>query len=201
MNKNIYKVVAIIGKSGSGKDTLLKNFLKDYTHQNDIHKIVSYTTRPPRENEENGKEYFFVSKEEFAEKVLSFEMLEAAEFRNWHYGTGLQSLDKNKVNIGIFDPERVSILADNPLIELYIIEVRTSAKERLLRQLTREDDPDINEIFRRYNTDENDFYDLDLDTYIVFNENEEELKVCINFLKSVVNTIRPDLDVPLGDNG
>ena len=92
---NKYSVIAIIGKSGSGKDTLLNKFFENFSRKNVLHKIISYTTRPPRENEVDGKDYFFVSKEEFAEKVLDFEMLEAAEFRDWHYGTGLKSLDKH----------------------------------------------------------------------------------------------------------
>ena len=66
---NKYSVIAIIGKSGSGKDTLLNKFFENFSRKNVLHKIISYTTRPPRENEVNGKDYFFVSKEEFAEEI------------------------------------------------------------------------------------------------------------------------------------
>lgn len=198
---NKYSVIAIIGKSGSGKDTLLNKFFENFSRQNVLHKIISYTTRPPRENEVDGKDYFFVSKEEFAEKVLDFEMLEAAEFRDWHYGTGLKSLDKYCVNVGIFDPDRVGMLAENPNIDLYIIEVRASGKIRLMRQLNREDDPDVDEIVRRYQTDELDFYGFDLDSYIIFNETEDDLNVCVDFLKAVTNAAWADLPDPPNKKG
>jgi guanylate kinase len=188
---NEYKVIAIIGKAGSGKDTILNEFFNRFENKDLIHKIISYTTRPPREKEVAGKDYFFVSNEEFAEKVLNFEMLEATEFRNWHYGTGLGSLDENKVNIGVFNPEGATILMDNPAVELYVMEVRASGKERLIRQLNRESDPNVDEIIRRYGTDELDFDDLDIETYIVFNENEKDFENCMNFLSGVVYTIRP----------
>ena len=47
-----YKIIALIGAAGSGKDTILKNVLKE---DSSIHEIVSCTTRPPREGEINGK--------------------------------------------------------------------------------------------------------------------------------------------------
>ena len=62
-----YKIVALIGKAGSGKDTLLQNLIDDNKGWNEI---ISCTTRPPREGEKNGVNYYFLSDEEFAAKVL-----------------------------------------------------------------------------------------------------------------------------------
>ncbi len=59
MNSKI-KIVAIIGEAGSGKDTLL-NALIESDLNNKYHRVVSYTTRKPRANEVNGKDYFFIS--------------------------------------------------------------------------------------------------------------------------------------------
>lgn len=191
---NRYQIIAIIGKAGSGKDTLLNNFFTKSKNKKNIHKIISYTTRPPRENEIENKDYFFVSKEEFADKVINFEMLEATEFRNWHYGTGLNSLDKNKVNIGVFNPAGVEILSTNPNVDLYIIEVIANDKERVLRQLNREDNPDVDEIVRRYTTDYNDFYNLDVETYLVPNNSPYDLEVAIEFLENIVVTTSSSLN-------
>lgn len=186
-NNDCYKIIAIIGKAGSGKDTLLKELFNNSKYKERIHKIISYTTRPPRENEIEGEDYFFISNEEFANKVINFEMLEATEFRKWHYGTGLGSLDPNKVNVGVFNPTGVEILSDNPKIDLYTIEVLATDKIRVMRQLNREEDPDVDEIIRRYNTDYNDFLSLDLETYLVPNNSLQDLEVAIKFLDNVIN--------------
>ena len=61
------KVIAICGKSAAGKDTLLQEILK--LNRPDVHEIISCTTRPPREGEIHGKNYYFLSNQEFADKI------------------------------------------------------------------------------------------------------------------------------------
>ena len=96
-----YKIVAIIGKAGSGKDALLKNLIE---HNKNWNEIISCTTRPPRDGEKDGNQYYFLSNEEFARKILNNEMLEAAVFNDWCYGTAYDALDLNTINIGVFNP-------------------------------------------------------------------------------------------------
>ena len=60
-----YKIVALIGEAGSGKDTILQDLLQN----SNFNEIISYTTRPPRDGEINGKNYFFISPEEFLDKI------------------------------------------------------------------------------------------------------------------------------------
>ena len=148
------KVIAICGEAGSGKDTILQNLLKI---KPDFKEIISCTTRPMRENELNGVNYYYLSEAEFKEKISSNEMLEYTVFNNWYYGTSLTQLDENKVNVGVFNPAGISELIDNPNIDLKIIRVMAHKKTRLLRQLHREDNPNVDEIVRRYETDKNDF--------------------------------------------
>lgn len=75
MNK--IKIVTLFGKSGAGKDAIQKRIASS----NNYHSVVSCTTRPAREKEVNGKDYFFLTNDEFAEKVMNNEMLEATSFR------------------------------------------------------------------------------------------------------------------------
>ena len=82
-----YKVIALFGKSGAGKDTIQKWIVSNIP---DINGIISCTTRPKRDYEEEGKDYFFLTNEDFAEKVLDGSMLEATEFRDWFYGTPIK---------------------------------------------------------------------------------------------------------------
>ena len=79
----MYKVLALFGPSGAGKDTIQKW----YASHADIHEIVSATTRPPREYEQDTVDYYFLTEEEFTDKVLDGSMLEVTSFRGWYYGT------------------------------------------------------------------------------------------------------------------
>ena len=90
MEKKI-KILALFGKSASGKDSIQKWITTNYPQL--TNKIVSCTTRPPRSGEQDGVDYFFLSDEEFAKKVLDGSMLEATSFREWFYGTALDQLD------------------------------------------------------------------------------------------------------------
>ena len=56
------KIYAILGFSGSGKDTTVKNLLNKH---DDLQNLVSYTTRPMRVGEQDGREYYFIDNAEF----------------------------------------------------------------------------------------------------------------------------------------
>ena len=149
-----YKIIALYGKSASGKDTFLKvalNYFKDF------HKIINSTTRPPREGERDGVAYHFLTNEEFAIQVLNCNMFEAATFRGWYYGTNINDLDINKINIGVFNTASLDIILKDDRFEVIPIYILTEPKTSLIRALEREDNPDVDEIIRRYQTDKKDF--------------------------------------------
>lgn len=185
----MYNVIAICGEAGSGKDTLARKLVEATGWNN----IVSCTTRPPREGEQNGINYYFLSNEEFVEKVLNREMLEAAIFNDWCYGTMISSLDDNRMNVGVFNPAGIEALLEDPRIKLFIYYLAVPAKERLLRQLNREENPDVDEIIRRYKADKEDFTALDLDFGInnpviyLNNLNEEDMVLNIAQIKARFN--------------
>lgn len=164
-----YQVVALIGKAGAGKDAIQQATCK--AHPEIFHSIVSCTTRPPREGEIDGVAYHFLSINDFTRKVLNGDMLEATEFRDWFYGTSIEALDPNKINLGVFNPAGVTALLEAPNINLTVIYIDALDKERLMRYLDREDDPDCAEMCRRYLADEKDFADLDFDYYTYVNLN------------------------------
>lgn len=154
-----YKIIALYGESGAGKDTI-QNWLVDLFPE-ETNKIISCTTRPPREHEENGKDYYFIDPAFFAQKILDGSMLEAVVFNEWGYGTPIDSLEPDKINIGVFNPAGIEALLEDPRLEVEIIYIQTTPKERLLRTLNREDFPDCHEICRRFLADERDFDDID----------------------------------------
>lgn len=163
------KIVALMGEAGSGKDTILHRIMEKYPSY--FNEIISCTTRPPRQGEKEGVNYHFLSVEDFIRKILNGDMLEATEFNGWHYGTDSQSLTIDKINIGVFNPEGVRCLQEDENIELYVFYVRAAGKQRLLRQLNREENPDVDEIIRRYKADTEDFSFLNDIKYITLQNN------------------------------
>lgn len=159
---NKYTIIALMGKAGSGKDTIMKALLKQPVFQKAA-PIISCTTRPMREYEKDGVDYHFLTKEQFTDKILSGDMLEATVFNDWCYGTSLENLSKDKVNIGVFNPEGIGLLRGRDNIKLTLIYIEAKDKDRLIRQLNREDNPDVHEIIRRYSTDEMDFAEEEIE--------------------------------------
>ena len=157
-----YHVLAVMGQAGAGKDSFV-NALIQGNYLPWAKPIISCTTRPIRENEQDGVNYHYLTNEEFAEQILSGEMLEATIFNDWCYGTSKKNLDKNALNIGVFNPEAVEILRGEKDVDLLIVYLIADNKVRLLRQLNREEHPDCDEIVRRYSADKNDFRQTRID--------------------------------------
>lgn len=168
----MYKIIALIGKAGSGKDTMMHRVLE---RNPNLHEIVSCTTRPRREGEVEGVNYFYLTPEQFGDKVLHDEMLEATCFNDWFYGTSYESLRSDVTNIGVFNPAGIESLLGRRDVAVHVFYVTASPKNRLLRQLNREKDPDVDEIIRRYKADEIDFADLNFEYEVLYNEIYEDL--------------------------
>lgn len=84
-------------------------------------------------------------------------MLEATEFNGWFYGTDVKSLSDRKINVGVFNPAGIEAMFAIEGIKVIPIYVDVKDKTRLLRQLNREENPNVHEIIRRFKTDIEDF--------------------------------------------
>ena len=82
MSKGVLAVVS--GFSGAGKGTVMKALLKEY---DDYALSISVTTRSPRPGEEDGREYFFRTREEVEKMIAEDQLLEYAEYVGNYYGT------------------------------------------------------------------------------------------------------------------
>lgn len=157
---HMYKIIAIMGEAGSGKDSLMQAMLK---LRPDFHEIISCTTRPKREGEVEGVNYYYYTPEQFGDRVLHDEMLECTVFNDWFYGTSYDSVRSDCINIGVFNPTGVESLVVRPDVDVKIIRVVAEDKTRLLRQLNREGSPDVREIIRRFHADWLDFEGVEKD--------------------------------------
>lgn len=120
------KIVFLIGESGSGKTHLQEKLME--THPCNFTRIISTTTRPPREGEVNGEHYHFVSEDVFANKIEAGELLQWVNFGNTFYGTELVEY-KQPESIGLFvcTPEGVNdtieALKNHPFAEKFSYQI------------------------------------------------------------------------------
>lgn len=89
-------LTVISGFSGAGKGTVVKQLLQEY----DYGLSISATTRSPREGEQDGREYFFKTKEEFEKMIWEHQLIEYAQYVGNYYGTPkeyvVQQLEQGK---------------------------------------------------------------------------------------------------------
>ncbi len=86
-------LIVVSGFSGAGKGTIMKELIRK--HSEDYALSVSATTRQPREGEENGREYFFKTKEEFEKMIAKDELIEYAKYVENYYGTPKDYVEKH----------------------------------------------------------------------------------------------------------
>ena len=90
-------IIVVSGFSGAGKGTIMKELTKRY----DQYALsISATTRKPREGEENGREYFFITTEEFEKLIAEDGLIEHAKYVNNYYGTPRKYVEE-KLSQGI----------------------------------------------------------------------------------------------------
>lgn len=102
-----FHILILIGKSASGKDTIQKELVKNHGFV----PLISTTSRPMREGEKNGVDYYFVSKLEFQKRILDNDFLEYRAYNTlvdgkpdtWYYGTQKRELHGEFVTV--LDPE------------------------------------------------------------------------------------------------
>lgn len=164
-HKNNYKIIAVCGKSSTGKSVVAYWLYKELANKGyKVNKIISNTTRPPRSNEMDGVDYHFCKSSEFVGDGHLSNYLEWTYFNNWLYGTPMTALDKdieNCYNIGVFNPKGIKQLAQRDDVDLFVVYLKEKFTERLYRSLHRESRPSKKEIFRRIFADKKDFHEFE----------------------------------------
>lgn len=85
-------IIAISAPSGTGKTSIVKNIINEIP---ELVFSVSATTRKKRENEENGVDYYFISEQEFREKIKNNEFVEWEKVYDYYYGTFKSVIEEN----------------------------------------------------------------------------------------------------------
>ena len=153
--KNIKKRIILVGKGGSGKDHLRKML-----EEKGFKYCVSHTTRPIRDGEENGKDYWYINSSELPEMADKF--YEGVYFNDWFYGTSLEEF--NSSNLFIMTPKGIAKVKPEDRKESVILYINIDEETRRKRLEGRRDADTVN---RRLEADFQDFYDFtdyDLET-------------------------------------
>lgn len=165
------KIYCIIGKSGTGKDTVLAELLKDNSLP--AEKLVPYTTRPQREGEIEGVNYHYVTVEELGRMEQNGEVIERRTYHtvhgDWNYFTASVNIDESKNYIIITTQKALEsffkYFGDD---RIHVIYLYLENKERLMRCINRESEqesPNYSEVCRRYLADEDDFDEEIISSY------------------------------------
>ena len=184
------KILAIYGMSAAGKDTFLNHLSNNF----DLNKILLTTSRPPREKEIDGVDYLFKKKKDI---LRDDNFLWPIDYNNWIYAIAKESIKNDRVNVGIFNLYWMKkLFEDNDEhYDLMAIEVSASDKDRLMRSLRREKNPDCDEICRRFLADKQDFNDVEFNCAKKVYTKKHPNKIYelplqgLNFYESFVNWI------------
>lgn len=144
----MHKRIILVGRAASGKDHIRKKF-----EARGFRYAVSYTTRPPRAGEVDGKDYIFISEEVAQTMIQNDEFYEYVEFNGWLYGTPRQQFETD--DVFIMTPTGLSHVDEVSRKQSFVIFIDIAEDVRRQRMLARDMPGDSVE--RRLEADRLDF--------------------------------------------
>lgn len=183
-------IIALLGASGSGKSEIEKMLSSKYGYK----KIVSYTTRKPRNGEVYGKDYYFISNEQFLTSLTYDVFAEYDEYsQDRLYGTAKEDYMSNEDKVIVLTPNGLRQLKRNlPNINIFSVLVDANLGTRVKRYIDRcgvdkFNFDDKNEIAARVERDYGMFLGIDKEVDLVVQNNEgtELIKIAEDIIKWV----------------
>lgn len=182
--KKTGELIIISGTTCAGKDTIVKKILEK---NNNVCKSTSYTSRPIRKGEARGKNYYFVTKEEFEEKIKNDDFLEYAQVQyGAYYGTPkkevIDLLESGKDVILVIDVQGAEILKEkypDTLLIFILAPSMTEIKKRLISRKTETK----NQIIERFKTAYKEINEVNKYNYVVVND---DIDSCVEKVNSII---------------
>jgi guanylate kinase len=168
------RLIIVSGPSGAGKSTIIRRVL---ARRPELKYAISFTTRAPRGTERDGVDYYFVSEEEFREKINEGEFAEWAEVHGHFYGTSARFIEENLLNgsdvIVDVDPQGAKRLLSKYTDALSIF-VRPPTIDVLKDRLTARETDSPEVIERRLKNAREEMKEMHHYTYILVNDDLEK---------------------------
>lgn len=164
-------LIIISGTTCAGKGTVIKKLLANH---NDIVLSVSYTSRPKREHEINGIDYYFVTDSEFEDKIRNHDFLEYAKVQyGAYYGTPkkevLELLERGKdviLEIDVQGAKQIKQIYP----ETILIFIMAPSMREVKRRIMQRGDENIEQIISRFKVAYNEINQLNNYNYVVLND-------------------------------
>ncbi|MDD3224759.1 MAG: guanylate kinase [Clostridium sp.] len=161
------KIYCLMGKSSSGKDTVFKEIIKDKKLK--LRPIITYTTRPKRENETNGVEYNFIDSKKLEYYREKQKLIEVRTYNTingqWNYCTvddGQVNLNENNyltiVTLQAYNSYCI-YYGNDKIVPIYIMLDDGIRLERAVNREKGQESPNYKEVCRRFLADDSDFDD------------------------------------------
>ena len=192
------KIFYVMGKSSSGKDTIYKRLMEKNP---DFRTVVPYTTRPVRDGEKDGVEYFFADEAQLNEMQEAGKVIEVRSYNTrcgvWTYFTA----DDGQINLEEHDYLMIGTLVSYQALKGYFgaekivpLYIQVEDGERLFRALEREQReavPRYTELCRRFLADEEDFSEEKLQEAGIQRRFENrDLEICLNEIQDFIRSER-----------
>ena len=186
------ELIIISGTTCAGKGTVIKRLLEI---DNNLNLSISYTSRKIRKGEKEGIDYYFISREEFENKINNDDFLEYAKVRYGEYfGTPkkevINLLEEGKDVILEIDVEGAKIIKEKYPETLLIFIMAPSMKEIKRRIISRGAETK-EQIIERFKTAYNEINEVNKYNYVVVNDDLED---CVNKVKSIITANKCRVD-------
>lgn len=178
-------MIVLVGESASGKSTIERELAKF-----GYRKLVTYTTRQPRDGERDGVAYHFVSDEKFNEMKREGKFAEFAVYNGWQYGTAKEDCTDDKITV--LTPHGLRQLRKNPELDIISFYIKVDRRDRLIKILQRGDD--IEEAYRRSLSDVGQFDGIE-DEVVYTIENDGYKKSAYEIAREIDAKIRKIIEV------
>ena len=179
-------LVILAGVAGAGKDTVKQELIKKMKN---IDTLPSFTTRPMREGDVEGGTYYFVSKEDFENRIKNNEFYEYDIHHNNYYGTSRvllnQKIDSGKIIVKDIDvngtENLVKLLSgDTKIITIFLKISKEEMKNRLKQRIDHPDEKEIELRLSRYDYETTKSIEYD---YVI---NNNDLEKTVNVIMSII---------------
>ena len=169
--KNKGDLIIISGTTCAGKGTVIKKLLANH---NDIVLSTSYTSRPKRESEVDGVDYYFVTSEEFERKIENGDFLEYAQVQyGAYYGTPKKEV-LELLNSGKDVILEIDVQGAKQIKELYpstiLIFIMAPSMREVKRRIMMRGDENIDQIISRFKVAYNEINQINAYNYVVVND-------------------------------